>query len=121
MFCTNIVALMDGIEQSRDSGTPPASLRGMVSYQDGSIVSRMLINKSSGTITLFAFDKTEGLSEHSAPYDAFLIILEGEAEVTIEGTPYHIGEGQILTLPAHVPHGVKALTRFKMMLVMIHE
>jgi quercetin dioxygenase-like cupin family protein len=103
------------------STEPPTSLKDMVTYQKGSIVSRMLINKSSGTVTLFAFDEGEGLSEHSAPYDALLVILEGMAEVTIGGSPYQLEKDQTIHLPARVPHAVKAITPFKMMLVMIHE
>jgi quercetin dioxygenase-like cupin family protein len=99
----------------------PASLLEMVTYQDGSIVSRMLINKPSGTVTLFAFDYGEGLSEHSAPYDALLINLEGQIEVVIGRVPHRVQDGQILQLPARVPHAVKALSRFKMLLVMIHD
>jgi quercetin dioxygenase-like cupin family protein len=98
----------------------PVSPRDMVSYQDGSIVSRMLINTSSGTVTLFAFDKEESLSEHSAPYDALLINLEGQVEVTVGGKPCLVKEGEMVLLPARIPHAVRALSRFKMMLVMIH-
>jgi quercetin dioxygenase-like cupin family protein len=99
----------------------PVSLRDMVSFQDGSIVSRMLMNKSSGTVTLFAFASGEGLSEHSAPYDALLVNLEGTVEVTIGGIPHTLQEGKMILMPAGIPHAVKALSRFKMMLVMIHE
>jgi quercetin dioxygenase-like cupin family protein len=105
----------------KPSSSPPTALREMVSYQKGSIVSRMLINKSSGTVTLFAFDEGESLSEHSAPYDALLWILEGKAEVMIGGTPYQMEGDQMVHLPARVPHAVKAITTFKMMLIMIHE
>jgi quercetin dioxygenase-like cupin family protein len=98
----------------------PVYLKDLVSYQDGSIVSRMLINKPSGTVTLFAFDRSEGLSEHSAPYDALLIILEGQAEVMAGKIPHLLSEGQMILLPARIPHAVKAVSRFKMMLVMIH-
>ncbi len=99
----------------------PMILKELVSYETGSIVSRMLINKSSGTVTLFAFDETEGLSEHSAPYDALLILLEGDAEIQVGGEPHRLREGQCIVLPAGVPHAVRALSQFKMMLVMIHE
>ncbi|MDD1679272.1 MAG: cupin domain-containing protein [Methanomicrobiales archaeon] len=107
-------------ERSPVSASSPVPLREMVSYQDGSIVSRMLINTASGTVTLFAFDKGQGLSEHSAPYDALLINLEGQLEVTIEGTPYLVMEGEMILMPARVPHAVRAISPFKMMLVMIH-
>jgi quercetin dioxygenase-like cupin family protein len=108
-------------EIAKASSFPPTALREMVSYQKGSIVSRMLINKSSGTVTLFAFDEGESLSEHSAPYDALLWVLEGQAEVVIGGAPYSLEGDQMVHLPARVPHAVKAITPFKMMLIMIHE
>jgi len=93
---------------------------GMVSCQPGAIVSKMLVYKKSGTITLFAFDTGEGLSEHTAPYDAILLVLEGEAEVTIAGTVFSLIPGQLIIMPANVPHAVQAKTPFKMMLTMIH-
>jgi quercetin dioxygenase-like cupin family protein len=111
---------MADIKKSPVQSVAPASLRGMISYQEGSIVSRMLINKPSGTVTLFAFDKGEGLSEHSAPYDALLINLEGEIEVTIGGISSLMQEGEMIILPAQIPHAVQAISRFKMMLVMVH-
>ena len=89
-------------------------------YQDGSVVSRMLVNKPAGTITLFAFDAGEGLSEHTAPYDAIVTIIDGEAEITIAGREFHLRKGQMIIMPAHVPHAVRAVQRFRMMLVMIH-
>lgn len=95
-------------------------LKDIVTYQAGSIVSRMLINTSAGTVTLFAFDVGEGLSEHSAPYDAMLIALDGEVEVRIGGASNHLSEGDMIIMPANIPHAVKPLSKFKMMLVMIH-
>jgi len=95
-------------------------LNDLVTYQAGSIVSRMLINTPAGTVTLFAFDVGEGLSEHSAPYDALLIALEGEVEVRIGGVSNQLKEGDMIIIPANIPHAVKPLSRFKMMLVMIH-
>ena len=95
--------------------------REMVAYQEGSVVSRMLVFKKAGTITLFAFDKGEGLSEHTAPYDAVLTILDGEAKVTIAGTDFQLSAGEMIIMPANKPHAVYATTRFKMMLTMIHE
>jgi quercetin dioxygenase-like cupin family protein len=112
---------MVDVPQPTNPPAVPTLLREMVSYQDGSIVSRMLINKPSGTVTLFAFDNGEGLSEHSAPYDALLINLEGQIEVVIGGGPHRVQEGQMIQLPASVPHAVKALSRFKMLLIMIHD
>lgn len=96
------------------------SLRDFVAYQPGSIVSRMLIYTKSGTITVFAFDAGEGLSEHTAPYDAILQILDGEALITIADTEYPMKEGDLIIMPAKIPHAVHAVTRFKMMLTMIH-
>ncbi|MDO5844939.1 MAG: cupin domain-containing protein [Methanocorpusculum sp.] len=96
-------------------------LKSLTDYQAGSVVSRMVINKKSGTVTAFAFEKGEGLSEHTAPFDALVIGLEGEAEIPIAGVSHTVKEGQMLIMPANVPHAVHPLTRFKMMLVMIHE
>lgn len=95
--------------------------RDLVAYQDGAVVSRMLVYKPSGTVTLFAFDAGEGLSEHTAPYDAIVSIIEGEAAVTIAGTEYHLGPGQMIIMPANIPHAVDAVQRFRMMLTMIHS
>jgi len=94
--------------------------RGLVAYQPGSIVSRMLINTPAGTITVFAFDADEGLSEHTAPYDAVLEVLEGEALISIAGTDYSLTAGEMIIMPAGKPHAVQAVTQFKMMLTMIH-
>ena len=91
----------------------------LTDYQDGAVVSRTLIDKQVGTITVFAFDEGEGLSEHTAPYDAFVQILDGEAEITIDGTLHHLGAGEMIIMPANSPHALKAVRRFKMLLVMI--
>ena len=91
----------------------------LVDYQEGSIVSRALINKSAGTLTLFAFDKGQGLSEHTAPFDALVYLIDGEAEVTISGKPLQLKQGEMVIMPANQPHALKAINRFKMMLVMI--
>jgi quercetin dioxygenase-like cupin family protein len=93
----------------------------LVTYQEGSVVSRMLAYKRSGTVTLFAFDAGEGLSEHTAPYDAMLQVLEGEVRVTIENEEFSLREGELIIMPAGKPHAVHANARFKMMLTMIHE
>ena len=85
------------------------------------MVSRTLIKKDSGTLTLFAFDEGEGLSEHSTPHDALVEILEGTAEITVGGTPHQVSMGEGLLLPASVPHALTAMTPFKMLLVMIKE
>jgi quercetin dioxygenase-like cupin family protein len=93
----------------------------LIAYQDGSVVSRMIVYKKSGTITLFAFDSGEGLSEHTAPYDALALIIDGEAEISIEQTIFLLKEGQMIIMPANKPHALHAQQRFKMMLTMIHE
>jgi len=97
------------------------NLKDLIAYQEGSVVSRMIVYKKSGTITLFAFDAAEGLSEHTAPYDAIAVIIDGEAEISIEQTPYQLREGQMIIMPANKPHALHAQQRFKMMLTMIHE
>jgi len=93
----------------------------LIVYQEGSVVSRMIVYKKSGTITLFAFDTGEGLSEHTAPFDAIASIIDGEAEICIEKTQYLLKEGQIIIMPANKPHALHAQRRFKMILTMIHE
>ncbi len=96
-------------------------LKDMVDYQENSIVSRTVIDRKTGTVTLFAFDEGQGLSEHTAPFDAMVYVVEGEVEVTISGKPYHLKEGDMIVMPANEPHALKALSRFKMLLVMIRE
>ncbi|QEM69221.1 cupin domain-containing protein [Geobacter sp. FeAm09] len=91
----------------------------LVAYQDGSVVSKTLIDKKIGTLTLFSFDAGQGLSEHTAPYDAFVQVVDGEAEVTIEGSAQTVGAGQMIIMPANKPHALKAVKPFKMLLVMI--
>lgn len=93
----------------------------LTEYSPGSVVSRMLINKNVGTVTVFAFEKGEGLSEHSAPFDALVLAIEGEAEIPIGGFSHVVKGGEFLIMPANVPHAVHPLTRFKMMLVLIKE
>ena len=91
----------------------------LISYQKKSVVSRTLIDKEKGTVTVFSFDKDEGLSEHTAPYDALVYVYDGEALITISGEPYTIKKGQTIIMPANDPHTLRATTPFKMMLVMI--
>jgi quercetin dioxygenase-like cupin family protein len=91
----------------------------MVAYQDGSVVSKTVIKKGTGTVTLFAFDKDQGLSEHTAPFDAMVCVLDGVAEITIGGNPKSVKQGEMVIMPANVPHALKAVEKFKMMLVMI--
>lgn len=93
----------------------------LATYQEGSVTSRTLIDKKVGTITLFAFDQGQGLSEHTAPYDAFVQILDGEAEITIDGVPRTAKSGEIIIMPANRPHSLRAVQRFKMLLVMIRD
>jgi quercetin dioxygenase-like cupin family protein len=97
----------------------PLRIHDIVDFQSGSIVSSQMLEKETGTITVFAFDAGEGLSEHTAPFDAFIYVFEGEAEVTISGSAHRVREGELIIMPAHKPHSVKAHVRFKMMLVMI--
>ena len=93
----------------------------LVDYQAGSVVSKQLIKKDIGNVTLFAFDEGEGLSEHTAPFDALVQILDGEAEILISGRPHSVKAGEMIIMPANEPHALKAVKRFKMMLVMIRD
>ncbi|MGD9491203.1 MAG: cupin domain-containing protein [Methanoregulaceae archaeon] len=97
------------------------SLKDLVTYQVGAIASRMIVNKPAGNITIFSFDENEGLSEHTAPYDAMVTILEGECEITVSGRSHTMKEGDTIIFPANAPHAVSAIKKFKMMLVMIKE
>ena len=90
-----------------------------VNYQDEAVVSKTLIKKETGTVTLFAFDQGQGLSEHTAPFDALVCILDGEAEIMISGNPYVLKTGETIILPVNEPHSLKAIKKFKMMLTMI--
>lgn len=94
-------------------------LADLLQYQDGSIVSRVLLKNKGGTVTFFAFDLGEGLSEHTAPFDALVAVTEGEADIEIAGENFRVNQGETIILPANRPHAVKAATRFKMMLIMI--
>jgi quercetin dioxygenase-like cupin family protein len=91
----------------------------MVNYQDGAVVSRQVVKEDAGNVTLFAFDQEQGLSEHTAPYDALAHILEGEAEITISGKPFRLKAGDAIIMPAHEPHALRATQKFKMLLTMI--
>jgi quercetin dioxygenase-like cupin family protein len=93
---------------------------GLISYQEGAVVSRTIVFQKSGTITLFAFDAGDGLSEHTAPFDAIVQVLEGEVEISISGEMFHLVKGQMIIMPANRPHALTALSKFKMMLTMIH-
>jgi quercetin dioxygenase-like cupin family protein len=93
----------------------------LLQYQDGAVVSRTLIDKKVGTVTMFAFDEGQGLSEHTAPYDAMVMITDGEAEIRIAGEPFHLRQGETIILPANKSHALRALSPFKMMLIMIRS
>ncbi len=97
------------------------NLLDLVQYQDNAVVSTELIKKDAGTVTLFAFDKGQGLSEHTAPYDALVYILDGKAEITISKEPFTLQTGDMIIMPANQPHALKALEKFKMLLIMIRK
>jgi quercetin dioxygenase-like cupin family protein len=99
----------------------PLALLNALSYQEGAVVSKTLLNKLTGTVTLFAFDQGQGLSEHTAPFDALVQILEGEAEIFIDQQAVQVRAGELLLLPAQVPHALKALSPFTMLLTMIRS
>jgi len=96
-------------------------MKDLVAYQDGAVVSKEVLKKETGTVTAFAFDQGQGLSEHTAPFDALVEILDGEAEITISGEAFQVGEGEMIIMPAGEPHALKATKRFKMMLVMVRS
>jgi quercetin dioxygenase-like cupin family protein len=92
-----------------------------VDYQPGAVVSKTVVKKNAGTITVFAFDEGQGLSEHTAPFDAMVYVFDGQVEVTIAGEPHVLAAGQVIIMPANKPHALRALAPFKMMLIMIRE
>ena len=96
-------------------------LVGLIDYQDGSVVSRTIIDRKAGTVTLFAFDEAQGLSEHTAPYNALVYLVDGEADITISGNTHHLKEGEMIIMPANKPHALKAVKKFKMLLIMMHS
>jgi quercetin dioxygenase-like cupin family protein len=105
-------------------GLPPAeaiSAAGLLSYQEGAVVSRTLLKHSAGSVTIFAFDEGQGLSEHTSPFDALVYLLEGGAEITVSGKAIVAKAGDLVLLPANEAHGLKATTRFKMMLTMLRS
>jgi len=110
-----------GLKQDNPLIGNVANMVGLVEYQEGSVVSKTLLNKKTGTVTLFAFDKGQGLSEHTAPFEAMVYILDGEAEITLEGKPNSVKAGEMLIMPADVPHALDAVERFKMALIMIRS
>jgi len=109
--------------QKRDERLVAHTLRlvDLVDYQDRAVVSRTIIDKATGTVTLFAFDEGEGLSEHITPYDALVYLIDGEAEIVISGKTFHLKVGEMILMPANEPHALKAVKRFKMILTMIRS
>jgi quercetin dioxygenase-like cupin family protein len=107
------------MEQNDELKQEASNLADLVEYQDGSIVSRTLIDKGTGTVTLFAFDEGEALSEHTAPFDAMVHVLDGEVEISISGKLHLLKVGEIIIMPANEPHALKATSKFKMVLTMI--
>ena len=99
--------------------TKVSKLEDLIDYQPGSVVSRTLIDKKTGTVTLFGFDENQGLSEHTAPYDALVYVIGGEVEITISGKPFRLKKGEMIVLPVNEPHSLTAKTKFKMLLTMI--
>jgi quercetin dioxygenase-like cupin family protein len=103
------------------SGAEVAKAAELVNYQDGAVVSREIVKKPAGNVTIFAFDKGQGLSEHTAPFDALVQMVEGDAEIMISAQPYQLQGGEMILMPAGQPHALKALKRFKMILTMIRS
>ena len=99
----------------------PMDLATLVDCQQDAVVSKTIIDKQTGTVTLFAFGEDQGLSEHTAPFDAMVQVLDGEAEIRIAGTPHRVTAGQIIIMPANAPHALKAISPFKMLLTMIRS
>jgi quercetin dioxygenase-like cupin family protein len=97
------------------------NLLNLISYQEGSVVSRTIVSRETGNVTLFAFDEAQGLSEHTAPFDALVQVLEGEVEVSVDSKPLHARSGDVVLMPARHPHALKAITKFKMLLTMIRS
>lgn len=108
-------------KNGNDLAAKALNLMDMIDYQEGSVVSRTILDKDAGTVTLFAFDKGQGLSEHTAPYDALVSIIDGQAEITISGNPIAVKTGEMVIMPADQPHALRATERFKMLLTMIRS
>jgi quercetin dioxygenase-like cupin family protein len=107
------------VKQSESLVAKPRKPVDLVNYQDGAVVSRVILKQKAGNVSLFAFDAGQKLSEHTAPFDALANVLEGEVEVTISGTPIRLKAADMVIMPANQPHALKAISRFKMMLTMI--
>ncbi|MEI7529274.1 MAG: cupin domain-containing protein [Elusimicrobiota bacterium] len=108
-------------EKKEDLRGQALKARDLVAYDKGAVVSRTIIEKKTGTVTIFSFDKGQGLSEHTAPFDAMVEILDGEAEIHIAGKPHRVKAGELIIMPANRPHALKAVKKFKMALVMIRS
>jgi quercetin dioxygenase-like cupin family protein len=108
-------------EETGDIVAKKMVMADLIDYHEGAIVSRALVDKKTGTVTLFAFDGGQGLSEHSVPYDALLHVIDGRAEVRIDGQPHELASGEMIILPAGRPHAVRALSPFKMVLTMVRS
>lgn len=113
--------ILDGIKETNGKIEGASNLSKLVDYQKAVIASRTIIDKDSGTVTVFAFDEGQKLSEHTAPYDAMVFVIDGEAEVTIEKKASKLKEGDMIIMPANKPHAVRALKKFKMLLIMVRE
>lgn len=109
------------VENEDDIKGIALALKDMVDYQDGSVVSRTLIDKPTGTVTLFSYDAGQGLSEHTAPFDAMVNVVDGEAEVLIDGQPHTVKAGEMIIMPADHPHALRAHKPFKMLLVLVRN
>ncbi|MCL4524638.1 MAG: cupin domain-containing protein [Acidobacteria bacterium] len=110
------------MSEKKVSGIPAAevmAVQELVEYQAGAVVSRQIVKREKGNVTLFAFDAGQELSEHTAPFDALVHVIDGEAEITISGKPIRAKAGEMVLMPANQPHGLKAIRRFKMVLTMI--
>jgi quercetin dioxygenase-like cupin family protein len=108
-------------EKKKGIGENALKVIELAAYQEGAVVSREILKKPTGTVTAFAFDEDQGLSEHTAPFDALVQVLEGEVEIAIAGKPHRLVGGEMILMPAHQPHALKAIQRFKMILTMIRS
>jgi len=115
------MSLKQAPEQTGLPPGQPVELANLVAYQDGGVVSRTLVKKNGGTVTVFAFDQGQALSEHTAPFDAIVQVLDGDVELVIGGKKVPAKAGQTVLMPAGIPHAVNAITKFKMLLIMVRE
>lgn len=118
---TEIFSSVDEMTKQPKQEPEVKNLAGLIAYQEGSVVSKQLIKRKAGTVTIFAFDAGEGLSEHTAPFDALVQVIDGEVRIKISGKPYNVKAGEMIILPVDEPHSLKAITKFKMLLTMIRS